>query len=89
MSKKPSPFAQSLQKTAQKLENQEPAAQQEATVKTSFTHPEPEQLVQMNVRVTPELKEETRIYCAVTGMSHQELVSAAIKEFMQRHPSSR
>lgn len=89
MSKKPSSFAQSLHKTAQKLESQETTAQQGATVKDSFTHPEPEQLVQMNVRVTPELKEETRIYCAVTGMSHQELVSAAITEYMQRHPSRR
>lgn len=60
------------------------------TQKNTFIAPETIQdashVVQMNARVTPELKERVRIHCAIADMTYQEFFDEALTYYLDRHP---
>jgi len=61
------------------------------TQKNSFRSPEENhegsRVVQMNARVTPELKERVRIYCAMTDMTYQEFFDEALNYYLDHNPA--
>jgi len=57
----------------------------ERTVKHTFRSPAANDLVQLNARVSPELKERARIYCAVSNTSYQDLMHNALTQYLDNH----
>jgi len=63
------------------------SADEQPTLKNTFRSAAPDELVQMNARVTPELKERVRIYCAINNLTHQEFYDEALNYFLDHHPT--
>lgn len=63
-----------------------PSADQ-PTQKNSFRDQPQNAVVQMNARVSPELKERVRIHCAVTDMTYQEFFDEALNYYLDQHPA--
>lgn len=58
------------------------------TQKNSFRNSGGSDVVQMNARVTPELKERVRIHCAITDMTYQEFFDEALNYYLDHNPAS-
>jgi len=58
------------------------------TQKNSFREEQQSAVVQMNARVTPELKERVRIHCAVTNMTYQEFFDEALNYYLDHNPAN-
>lgn len=65
-----------------------PAATEQPTQKNSFRDDQQGYVVQMNARVTPELKERVRIHCAVTDMTYQEFFDEALNYYLDHNPAN-
>lgn len=64
-----------------------PPTNDQPTQKNSFRTDEPDELVQMNARVTPELKERVRIHCAINNITYQEFYDEALNYYLDHHPT--
>lgn len=58
--------------------------QDKPTQSNTFVQHESE-VVQMNARVSSELKERVRIYCAIENITYQEFFEEALTDFLDRH----
>ena len=58
-------------------------SQAKPTQSNTFVQHESE-VVQMNARVSPELKERVRIYIAVQNITYQEFFEQALTDFLDR-----
>lgn len=83
MTEKPSRFAAQLQNTAQKQQ------QQQVSSIDTFRTPTTPLTAQLNVRVSAEFRDEVKAYCALTGISLQELVTTLLTKHMQDNPVNR
>lgn len=89
MTKKPSRFAEQLKNTTRKPQQDAAESQPRSTVEDTFRKPETPLSAQINVRVTPEFRDEVKMYSVQTGVSVQELVSEALQKYMQHDPMKR
>jgi len=59
------------------------------TVAETLRKPASEFTAQINVRLTPQFRNELNAYCAMNGITVQELVPALLEEHMRNNPLSR
>ena len=64
------------------------AGSDQPTQKNSFRDEPQSAVVQMNARVSPELKERVRIHCAVTDMTYQEFFDEALNYYLDHNPAN-
>lgn len=80
-----SPLSARIAKS-QEASTQAADSEQTGSTRTTFIQPEPAKIEQINARVGAEFRDDVKLYCTLTGMSVQGLVTEAITEYMHNHP---
>lgn len=76
-------LTQQLATRAAKREAEEP---EHRSVAETMRTPENPLNTYLSARTTSEFRDDVKMYALQAGMSFQELLHAALKEYMQRHP---
>jgi len=63
--------------------------QQPVTVATTYRKPSSDLTAQINVRLTPQFRNELNAYCSLSGTTVQELVPFLLEEHMKNNPIDR
>lgn len=64
-------------------------APQPVTVATTFRKPSSDLTAQINVRLTPQFRNELNAYCSLNGTTVQELVTTLLEEHIKDNPLDR
>lgn len=83
MSKQRNNLTQQLATVRTRRQNETP---QSVSVADTMRKPENPLNSYLSARTTSEFRDDVKMYALQAGMSFQELLHAALEEYMQRHP---